>query len=199
MDQLFLIQKVIGNMTRKQMEKFLRNPKFIGVKMPDLHGRVEGLERRLPKLRDKKLFTLLNNMLVMEPSERWTATQCLQAEWFDSVRKQCLNHENSLWREMGIDPRKSMQDTRVEQPKPKKTPSRTSRSSQSPRQFHEHIVSIGIPAKDLPNLPPSRNSRSRERGSIMQQNSFNFGFRPAGLPSLAGLPGIPRYQKGGPQ
>ena len=73
-DQLFLIQKVIGNMTRKQMEKFLRNPKFIGVKMPDLHGRVEGLERRLPKLRDKKLFTLLNNMLVMEPSERWTAT-----------------------------------------------------------------------------------------------------------------------------
>lgn len=86
-DQLYLIQKVLGNMTRKQMEKFLRNPKFIGLKMPDQCGRVEGLERRLSgKIRDKKLLYMLENMLKMEPSQRWTAEQCLQSEWFDSVR-----------------------------------------------------------------------------------------------------------------
>lgn len=72
-DQLYLIQKVLGNMTRKQMEKFLRNPKFIGIKMPDLHGRVEGLEKRLQsKIKDKNLLFMLENMLKMEPSERWT-------------------------------------------------------------------------------------------------------------------------------
>ena len=90
-------------MTRKQMEKFLRNPKFIGIKMPDLHGRIEGLEKRLSaKIKDKNLFKLLDGMLKMEPSERFSASQCLESEWFDSIRKDCLNSEFELWREMGV-------------------------------------------------------------------------------------------------
>ena len=90
-------------MTRKQMEKFLRNPKFIGIKMPDLHGRIEGLEKRLQsKIRDKSLINLLEKMLQMEPSDRSTCAQCLEHEWFDSVRTKCINWEIELWRELGI-------------------------------------------------------------------------------------------------
>lgn len=55
------------------MEKFLRSPKFIGLKMPDQCGVVEGLEKRLGgKIKDRKLLTLLENMLRMEPAQRWT-------------------------------------------------------------------------------------------------------------------------------
>lgn len=56
-------------MTRKQMECFLSNPKFMGLKMPDQCGRVEGLEKMLSgKIKDPKLLTLLDNMLRIEPS-----------------------------------------------------------------------------------------------------------------------------------
>lgn len=51
------------------MEKFLRNPKFIGIKMPDVYGKVEGLEKRLAgKIRDPVLLKMLTSMLQMDPT-----------------------------------------------------------------------------------------------------------------------------------
>lgn len=35
-DQLYVIQKVIGRLTSSQMELFLRNPRFAGLRFPDL-------------------------------------------------------------------------------------------------------------------------------------------------------------------
>ena len=35
-DQLYIIQKVMGPMTGQQMEMFLRNPRFLGFKFPDM-------------------------------------------------------------------------------------------------------------------------------------------------------------------
>ncbi|CAL6062020.1 Kinase [Hexamita inflata] len=200
-DQLYLIQKVLGNMTRKQMEKFLRNPKFIGIKMPDLHGRVEGLEKRLQsKIKDKNLLFMLENMLKMEPSERWTCQQCLASEWFDPCRKQCLNTEIELWRELGV----SSDQVQVDEVKVKRDDDAAGSrqinriTSQSPRlsqaQVENHnIISIGVP-DDLPNLPQSKGgSRAKARDAgVNVQMMNNYGFKQMGLP---GLPGLPKYGK----
>lgn len=102
-DQLYLIQRVLGNLTRKQMEKFLRNPKFIGVEFPT--SRPEGLEKKLTgKIKDKQAISLLKMMLKMDPAERPSATQCLDHEFFDSVRQRALQLEMKCMEDMGIRP-----------------------------------------------------------------------------------------------
>ena len=40
-----MIQKVLGPLTPEQMEMFLRNPRFLGLKFPDM-SRPETLEKR---------------------------------------------------------------------------------------------------------------------------------------------------------
>ncbi len=35
-DQLYVIQKVMGPLTPEQTELFLRNPRFLGLKFPDM-------------------------------------------------------------------------------------------------------------------------------------------------------------------
>ena len=35
-DQLYIIQKVLGPLTSQQNETFLRNPRFVGFKFPDM-------------------------------------------------------------------------------------------------------------------------------------------------------------------
>eukprot|EP00291_Cryptomonas_curvata_P028786 CAMPEP_0172208780 /NCGR_PEP_ID=MMETSP1050-20130122/34694_1 /TAXON_ID=233186 /ORGANISM="Cryptomonas curvata, Strain CCAP979/52" /LENGTH=231 /DNA_ID=CAMNT_0012888473 /DNA_START=376 /DNA_END=1067 /DNA_ORIENTATION=+ len=44
-DQLYVIQKVMGPLTAEQTELFLRNPRFVGLKFPDM-SRPETLEKR---------------------------------------------------------------------------------------------------------------------------------------------------------
>lgn len=102
-DQLHLIQRVLGNLTRKQMEKFLRNPKFIGVGFPD--SKPEGLDRKLAgKIKDKQAVSLLKMMLQMDPANRPSATQCLSHEFFDSIRQRALQLEMLCMEDMGIQP-----------------------------------------------------------------------------------------------
>jgi cyclin-dependent kinase-like len=44
-DQLYVVQKVLGPLTPEQMEMFLRNPRFLGLKFPDM-SKPETLEKR---------------------------------------------------------------------------------------------------------------------------------------------------------
>lgn len=36
-DQLFVIQKILGNLNSEQHEAFLKNPRFLGMKFPELN------------------------------------------------------------------------------------------------------------------------------------------------------------------
>jgi cyclin-dependent kinase-like len=38
LDQLFLIQKCLGPLTSDHYETFLKNPRFLGMKFPDIHN-----------------------------------------------------------------------------------------------------------------------------------------------------------------
>jgi cyclin-dependent kinase-like len=38
LDQLYLIQKCLGPLTAQHQEHFLKNPKFIGMKFPEIHN-----------------------------------------------------------------------------------------------------------------------------------------------------------------
>lgn len=67
MDQLYLIQKVLGTLTREQMESFNKNPRFVGFKFPDV-SKPETLEKRYGGKLSRKALSLMIGLLKMDPS-----------------------------------------------------------------------------------------------------------------------------------
>lgn len=71
MDQLYLIQKVLGALTPDQQESFEKNPRFNGLKFPDI-SKPETLEKRYLSSLSKKALSLMTGLLKMDPAERLT-------------------------------------------------------------------------------------------------------------------------------
>mmetsp|Transcript_22010 Transcript_22010/g.58819 ORF Transcript_22010/g.58819 Transcript_22010/m.58819 type:complete len:954 (-) Transcript_22010:182-3043(-) len=84
-DQLFVIQKVLGPLTPEHMEMFLRNPRFLGIQFPEVN-RPETLEKRYVRRMPKIQMQLLKAVLVMEPKRRLTARDALRMPWFDGIK-----------------------------------------------------------------------------------------------------------------
>lgn len=85
-DQLFCIQKILGALTPQQQEEFNKNPRFVGLKFPDI-TKPETLERRYVGKMSKDCLKLMNGMLRMDQSQRLTAIECLAQPYFDSIRE----------------------------------------------------------------------------------------------------------------
>eukprot|EP00285_Hemiselmis_virescens_P002952 CAMPEP_0173408984 /NCGR_PEP_ID=MMETSP1356-20130122/71085_1 /TAXON_ID=77927 ORGANISM="Hemiselmis virescens, Strain PCC157" /NCGR_SAMPLE_ID=MMETSP1356 /ASSEMBLY_ACC=CAM_ASM_000847 /LENGTH=300 /DNA_ID=CAMNT_0014370371 /DNA_START=58 /DNA_END=957 /DNA_ORIENTATION=+ len=86
-DQLYVIQKVMGPLTPDQMEMFLRNPRFLGLKFPDM-SRPETLEKRYVGKLTKKALSFMKTLLVMDPAKRPTANETLANPFFDGLREE---------------------------------------------------------------------------------------------------------------
>ena len=71
MDQLYLIQKVLGPLTHEQMESFNKNPRFVGLKFPEI-VKPETLEKRYMTSLSTKALQLMIGLLKMDPAERLT-------------------------------------------------------------------------------------------------------------------------------
>eukprot|EP00929_Paragymnodinium_shiwhaense_P001354 TRINITY_DN101581_c0_g1_i1.p1 TRINITY_DN101581_c0_g1~~TRINITY_DN101581_c0_g1_i1.p1 ORF type:complete len:968 (+),score=196.66 TRINITY_DN101581_c0_g1_i1:313-3216(+) len=84
-DQLFVIQKVMGPLVPEHMEMFLRNPRFLGIQFPDVN-RPETLEKRYVRRMPKLQMQLMKGVLVMEPRRRLTARDVLRMPWFEGVK-----------------------------------------------------------------------------------------------------------------
>ncbi|CAJ1385623.1 unnamed protein product [Effrenium voratum] len=84
-DQLFVIQKVLGPLTPEHMEMFLRNPRFLGIQFPDV-SRPETLEKRYLRRMPKLQMQLLKGVLVMEPRRRLSARDMLRMSWFEGIK-----------------------------------------------------------------------------------------------------------------
>lgn len=94
MDQLYLIQKVLGPLTKEQMESFNKNPRFIGLKFPEI-TKPETLEKRYMTSLSKKALQLMIGLLKMDPSERLTGEQALRHAYFDDIREPEVEEELS--------------------------------------------------------------------------------------------------------
>lgn len=82
-DQLYIIQKVLGPLTPEQMEMFLRNPRFHSLKFPDMSS-PETLEKRYCRKINKTALSFMKGVLAMEPLKRLTASEALRHPYFET-------------------------------------------------------------------------------------------------------------------
>jgi len=85
-DQLFVIQKVLGPLTADQMELCQKNPRFIGVKFPDI-TKPETLEKKYLGKLSKKALAFMKVCLKMDPADRISASEALQHPYFEGLRE----------------------------------------------------------------------------------------------------------------
>lgn len=83
-DQLRVIQKVMGPLTPDQKEVFQKQPRFLGTKFPDF-GKPETLEKHYLGKISKKALSFMKGLLKMDPNERMTASEALQHPYFEGL------------------------------------------------------------------------------------------------------------------
>ena len=86
LDQLYLIQKLLGPLIPDQKEMFLKNPRFLGMKFPEIFN-PETLERRYLGKVSKKAMSFMKQLLKMDPHERLTCEEALQHSYFDGMNE----------------------------------------------------------------------------------------------------------------
>ena len=80
-DQLYIIQKVIGCITSQQQKDFLRNPRYSGLKFPEI-ANPQGLRKRYGGKIDEDSLDFMTKLLRMNPDDRLTGEQCLKHPYF---------------------------------------------------------------------------------------------------------------------
>jgi cyclin-dependent kinase-like len=83
-DQLFLIQKVLGPLTPEQQDMFMRNQRFVGLKFPDM-SRPETLMKRYVGKLLKPAMNFMKSVLVMEPGLRLTSAEGAKHSYFEGL------------------------------------------------------------------------------------------------------------------
>lgn len=83
-DQLYIIQKVLGPLTPEHQEMFMFNPRFAGLKFPDM-SKPETLQKKYVGVLSKRALNIMKWLLGMEPNDRPTAEQCLQHNYFEGM------------------------------------------------------------------------------------------------------------------
>lgn len=85
-DQLYVIQRMLGHLTPEHQRMFLVNDRFQGAQFPDL-SRPETLEKRYYRHMPKVQLQVLTSLIVMEPKDRVSAKDALRMQWFRGLRQ----------------------------------------------------------------------------------------------------------------
>lgn len=85
-DQLYIIQKVLGPLTAEHQELFMMNNRFAGLKFPDM-SKPETLQKKYVGKLSKRALNIMRALLSMEPKERPSAEESLQHPYFESLDK----------------------------------------------------------------------------------------------------------------
>jgi len=85
LEQLYMIQKLLGNMPQNLLEMFSANPRFAGYKMENVL-KPETLERKYYGKLNKQAFAFMKAMLKLDPRERLSGNEVLMHPYFDEVR-----------------------------------------------------------------------------------------------------------------
>ncbi|KAK3281501.1 hypothetical protein CYMTET_10709 [Cymbomonas tetramitiformis] len=83
-DQLYIIQRLLGPLTQEQMDLFLRNPRFVGLKFPDM-SKPELIENKYAGKLSGHALSFLKGLLQMEPSDRMSGLECINHPYFEGV------------------------------------------------------------------------------------------------------------------
>ncbi|GMF49275.1 unnamed protein product [Phytophthora fragariaefolia] len=83
-DQLYLIQKMLGPLQKRHMELFATNPRFSGLKIPEVKV-PETLSRRYCGRVSKKAISFLEGAIRLCPEDRFTSEECLKHPYFEGL------------------------------------------------------------------------------------------------------------------
>jgi cyclin-dependent kinase-like len=84
MDQLYLIQKLLGPLTTEQLEMFHKNPHFVGMKFPEI-TKPETIERRYLGKLPKNGLNFMKMLLKMNPEERLDSLEALNHPYLQDL------------------------------------------------------------------------------------------------------------------
>jgi len=93
-DQLRVIQKILGPLPPDQMKRFSLHPNFRGLKFPREYRTAtmtNGLQRKYSEIINSDILALMEAILKLDPDCRFTATQCLGHHAFND-RRTVRNH-----------------------------------------------------------------------------------------------------------
>ena len=91
-DQLFVIQKVLGPLPDFLQDEFCRNTRYQGLKFPDI-SHPETIEVRYSPVMNDIEIDLMKKLLEMDPYQRMTAKQALNHEFFDDLRSKDSDYD----------------------------------------------------------------------------------------------------------
>ena len=84
-DQLYIIQKVLGPMTKEQNALFLCNPRFAGLKFPDM-SRPDTLQKKYVGVLSKRALNFCRSLMQMEAGERMSCAECMEHNYFEGLQ-----------------------------------------------------------------------------------------------------------------
>eukprot|EP00597_Dinobryon_sp_UTEXLB2267_P011864 CAMPEP_0170114422 /NCGR_PEP_ID=MMETSP0020_2-20130122/10691_1 /TAXON_ID=98059 /ORGANISM="Dinobryon sp., Strain UTEXLB2267" /LENGTH=849 /DNA_ID=CAMNT_0010341399 /DNA_START=538 /DNA_END=3084 /DNA_ORIENTATION=+ len=90
-DQLYIIQKVLGPLTVEHNELFMTNARFAGLKFPDM-SKPETLQKKYVGKLSKRALGYIRLLLAMEPADRPSAQECLSNIYFENLDKKFNIH-----------------------------------------------------------------------------------------------------------
>ncbi len=83
-DQLYIIQQVLGPITSEQNDLFLRNPRFAGLKFPDM-SRPETLQKKYVGVLSKRALNFCRSIMQMDPADRLSCSECIGHNFFEGM------------------------------------------------------------------------------------------------------------------
>lgn len=106
-DQLFVIQKVLGPLPDFLHEEFCRNTRYQGLKFPDI-SHPETIEARYAAVMNDTEIDLMKKLLAMDPYTRITARMAIEHDWFDVLRAKDPEYAGE---DSSVDPTLANQDS----------------------------------------------------------------------------------------
>jgi cyclin-dependent kinase-like len=164
-DQLFLIQKVLGPLTSEQQESFQKNPRFVGLKFPEI-PRPETLERHYAGKLPREATNFMKSLLKLDPGQRLTASEALLHPYFSPLREEANESQQPVPRADSSIGR-SRKPQKTKQPTMASNPPDNRRSDMRLREEGSYSPPLYPPKEPTGYLekPPTRQAAIKNRGS----------------------------------
>ena len=173
LNQLVLIQKLLGVLPQYQLDIFYSNPRFAGYKFENI-SKPESIERRYYGKMNKTGLNFLRQLLKIDPKERLTGQEVLLHPYFDENRQLDPDFASQRGEKEKTANNKVKKTNTNQQPKIENSQNmnntRTNKFQTSKTNFYMNDTNYSkSPPKDT-NLPPKGKSNPKKVISYEPQN-----------------------------